>query len=190
MPDLELRGRLDDGVVGLRPLRPGDLPAFEAAARPGGNAGIWLRVDDDDPAGSLDQHLAGHPGHPDPYDLSLAIVSLPADVLIGHATFVVRAPGSVEITYGVAPDRRGQGVATRAARLASDWLLGRGWDRVELRIDDANHASQRVAAKAGFRPAGRIRTWVNSAGRDFEDMLFVRDRAGARGTAERGTSQP
>jgi RimJ/RimL family protein N-acetyltransferase len=165
--------RLDDGVVGLRLFLPVDLPAFQAATRPGGNEGIWLIVDPDDPQRSLADAIDswsvdGEAGH------GLAIVDAGDDQLVGSMYAKVRAEGCVELSYGIAPDRRGQGLATRAARLASDWLLDTGWRRVELRIDDDNLASQRIAKNVGFHSAGRVRTWVPSAGREFEDRLFLR----------------
>lgn len=164
--------RLDDGVIALRPFLPRDLPAFHSATRPGGNDGFWLIVDNDNPRESLASLIdswsveveAGH---------ALAIVDA-GDEVAGSMLIKVRAEDSVELSYGIAPSWRGQGVATRAATLASDWLLDEGWGRVELRIDDDNVTSQRVARKAGFRSAGRVRTWVPSAGKEFDDLLYLR----------------
>jgi len=164
---------LDDGVVGLRLFAPRDLSAVRAATRPGGNEGFWLIVDNDDPRQSLAKHIDswsvdGEAGH------ALAIVDASSDALVGSMHFKLRAEDSVELSYGIAPAWRKQGVATRAAILASDWLLSEGWARVELRIDDNNRVSQRVAGRAGFHSAGRVRTWVPSAGREFEDRLYLR----------------
>lgn len=169
------RTRLDDDVIGLRPFRQDDLPAFEAAARPGGNEGTWLTMGGrENPQEALDDHLDGRPGT-DPPELALAIVTVADDTLAGEATFAIRAEDSVELAYGVAPAHRGQGVATRTAKLAASWLLDeRGWGQVELRIADEALASQRVAAKAGFHPAGRVRTWVPGVGREFEDRLYLK----------------
>jgi ribosomal-protein-alanine N-acetyltransferase len=95
------------------------------------------------------------------------------DRLVGITYFTDRGEGSVEIAYGVAPAHRGQGIATRAAGLAAAWLLREaGWHRVELRIADDAAASKRVAAKAGFTTAGRIRTRAQS-GEEFEDCLYL-----------------
>jgi len=40
-------------------------------------------------------------------------------LLAGVVYFTVRSEHRVEMAYGVAPARRGQGMATRAARLAA-----------------------------------------------------------------------
>ncbi len=168
--------RLDDGVVALRPFLARDLSGFEAATRPGGNEGIWLIVDKNDPQHSLANHVDSWSPN-GPVGPTLAIVDARDDAFVGSMNFTIRAEDSVELSYGVAPPSRGRGVATRAAILASDWLLDEeGWGQVELRIDDNHHASQRVAGKAGFRRAGRVRTWVESAGREFDDLLYLRSR--------------
>ena len=145
--------RLDDGHVALRRCEEADLAAFEAAAQPGGNDGIWLIPVNGGHRRQLAAHINGWPVRP-----ALAIVQSQDDRLV----------------YGVAPAHRGQGIATRAARLAAAWLLREaGWDPVELRIADDAAASKCVAAKAGFTTAGRVRTRVQSAGEEFEDCLYL-----------------
>jgi RimJ/RimL family protein N-acetyltransferase len=65
-----------------------------------------------------------------------------------------------EIGYWTHPRARGRGLTTAAARLAARHALlpreegGLGMDRLLLRAAAGNVASQRVAEKAGFRPAG------------------------------------
>lgn len=68
-----------------------------------------------------------------------------------------------ELGYWVHPAHRGRSVATDALRLAARHALlaredgGLGLSRVLVRAADDNLASQRVALRAGFRPAGRDR---------------------------------
>jgi RimJ/RimL family protein N-acetyltransferase len=82
--------------------------------------------------------------------------------------------GVVELTYGIAPDRRGRGYATSAARLASRWLLHEGHaSTVELRTGAGNTASQRIAVAAGFTPAGTVRSHVPATGETYDDLRFV-----------------
>jgi len=50
---------------------------------------------------------------------------------------------------------------------------------VELRIADDAVASRQVAVNAGFRLAGRVSTWVPSAGRAFDDRLYLIERPAA-----------
>ncbi|WP_369255223.1 GNAT family N-acetyltransferase [Streptomyces sp. R35] len=59
----------------------------------------------------------------------------------------------VELAYGVGAAYRGRGLATRAVRLAVDFVKGRAAvRRVVLCIEDGNGASQAVAKAAGFVP--------------------------------------
>jgi RimJ/RimL family protein N-acetyltransferase len=68
----------------------------------------------------------------------------------------------------------GKGLATRATRLAAIWALQTGGvEEVELRIDLAHRASQRVAEKAGFRAAGTVTSHVERTGETFEDYRCV-----------------
>jgi RimJ/RimL family protein N-acetyltransferase len=64
-----------------------------------------------------------------------------------------------EIGYVVAPAGRGRGVATRALRLLTRWGFEElGLERVELRIDVVNTASEIVAARAGYVRDGVLRS--------------------------------
>jgi RimJ/RimL family protein N-acetyltransferase len=54
------------------------------------------------------------------------------------------------VFYVLLPEGRGRGLATQAARLLSDWLLGNGSDRVALETIVGNVPSERVAQRAGF----------------------------------------
>ncbi len=79
-----------------------------------------------------------------------------SDKLIGYVNFLgeTRFPG---MGYMVHPDYWGQGYAPEACRAAL--ALGfeeLGYDRVELWINEANIASQRVAQKLDFKLKGRI----------------------------------
>jgi [ribosomal protein S5]-alanine N-acetyltransferase len=59
---------------------------------------------------------------------------------------------SGEVSYWVAPDARGRGVATRALALFSAWSFQAvGLEELWLRVHRDNVASQRVALGAGYR---------------------------------------
>jgi RimJ/RimL family protein N-acetyltransferase len=63
-----------------------------------------------------------------------------------------------EIGYMIAPAARGRGVALRAVELLTRWGFDElGLERLELRIDVANTASERVAERAGYRRDGVLR---------------------------------
>lgn len=61
-----------------------------------------------------------------------------------------------EISWWVAADHRGRGLAVAAARLLADWALSEqaGLDQVWARIDSGNTASSRVAAAVGLAEMG------------------------------------
>lgn len=63
----------------------------------------------------------------------------------------------VEVGYLTGPWARGRGVMTEALSAVTDWVLGQGFIRVEVRAAVGNTASQRVAEKAGFRREGVLR---------------------------------
>jgi RimJ/RimL family protein N-acetyltransferase len=71
-----------------------------------------------------------------------------------------RANGVAEIGYWTAAEVRGRGVATAATRLAARWAFEAAPDleRLQLRADERNAASNRVADKAGFRREGVLRS--------------------------------
>jgi RimJ/RimL family protein N-acetyltransferase len=71
-----------------------------------------------------------------------------------------REHGVSEIGYWVAAEARGRGVATAATRLAARWAFDEAPDlqRLQLRADKQNAASNRVAEKAGFEREGVLRS--------------------------------
>jgi RimJ/RimL family protein N-acetyltransferase len=63
-----------------------------------------------------------------------------------------------EIGYWVAPWARGRGYATESVRTIGRWLLrDLGFERMELRAAPGNHASLRVAERAGLVREGVLR---------------------------------
>ncbi|MDQ1490945.1 MAG: hypothetical protein QOJ23_3459 [Actinomycetota bacterium] len=81
-----------------------------------------------------------------------------------------RDAGAAEIGYWVGAAARGRGVASTAARLLSDFAFDTlGLRRVELNAAIGNHASRRVAEKAGFEAEGVRRAWrlVDGVPADF-----------------------
>ena len=65
-----------------------------------------------------------------------------------------------EIGYVVGPAARGRGVATRTLRLLTEWgFSGLGLERIELWIDLANPASERVAERVGYVREGVLRSY-------------------------------
>lgn len=81
-----------------------------------------------------------------------------------------------EISYAVAPEARGFGLAAEAVdALAIALLLEHGFQRIELRVAPGNVASRRVAEKAGFTYEGLLRNagYVHSGRVDLEVWSLV-----------------
>lgn len=77
-----------------------------------------------------------------------------------------------EVGYGMRPGVRGRGHATEALSLVSDWALRDcGLFRVELRAMVTNHASIRVAEKAGYVREGVARGAERDATGVSRDMI-------------------
>ncbi len=152
------------------------------ASKAGGLGGTWVPLTE---GASLEtcealigDWLAGWRNQQSFHGPALVIVAAGHTQLIGQVGFAGRGDNAVELVYGVAPDRRGRGYASRAARLAARWLLAEGLaGQVELRIGRDNIESQRVAAAAGFRPAGRVVSQVAATGERYDDLRFVMPQA-------------
>ena len=71
-----------------------------------------------------------------------------------------REQGVAEIGYWVGAEARGRDVATTATRLGARWAFEAAPDleRLQLRADEQNIASNRVAEKAGFTREGVLRS--------------------------------
>jgi ribosomal-protein-alanine N-acetyltransferase len=81
-----------------------------------------------------------------------------------------------EISYAVAPEARGFGLAAEAVdALAIALILEHGFQRIELRVAPGNLASRRVAEKAGFTYEGLLRNagYVHSGRVDLEAWSLV-----------------
>jgi RimJ/RimL family protein N-acetyltransferase len=73
--------------------------------------------------------------------------------------WIDRRNGVGEAGYWVAPAARGRGVATRALCLVARWALTDvAARRLQLRADELNEPSKRVAENAGFRREGVLRS--------------------------------
>ena len=69
------------------------------------------------------------------------------------------AQGNAEVGYWVGPEARGRDLCTRAVRLVARWVLeAHRMERLQLRADEENAASKRVAEKAGFTREGVLRS--------------------------------
>jgi RimJ/RimL family protein N-acetyltransferase/ketosteroid isomerase-like protein len=173
------RHQLADDRVTLRLPEPADAAALHGyASREGGLDGGWVPLPADatqaDCEAVVSDWLAGWRNQRSFHGPALIITPTGGLALAGLVGLGARGDRVVELSYGVAPDHRGQGYAASAARLAGQWLLtDRHADVVELRIDPAHAVSQRTAVAAGFSLAGTVRSHPDPGGKAFEDLRFV-----------------
>ena len=108
--------------------------------------------------------------------LDLAILRAGDDSLLGAVGLGCfswpdrRAEGG----YWLAPEARGEGLATRALRLLSDWAFGEPLDlaRIVLSVDAGNLASQLTAERAGFEREGLLRSHIEAKGRRWDVAIY------------------
>jgi ribosomal-protein-serine acetyltransferase len=75
--------------------------------------------------------------------------------------------GGLEIGYWVHIDHVGEGIATTATRLLTDVAVRQpGIDRVEIRHDVTNAASERIPEKLGYAPVGEVTSTLDLAPAD------------------------
>jgi ribosomal-protein-alanine N-acetyltransferase len=85
------------------------------------------------------------------------IVDVATDGVIGTIFYFKGVPyfDAREIGYTIAPQARGRGIATEAVGLLVRYLFNSTrFNRLEIRMDSRNTASENVAIKCGFRKEG------------------------------------
>jgi RimJ/RimL family protein N-acetyltransferase len=168
------RRPLTDGVVTLRPWAERDVDALVAAIDGDEEIARWLEL------------------VPQPYGEREARLWVSASQSMWNdgtaSTFAVEAEGQVvgacgvnwvdrehavgDIGYWARADARGRGYVTRAVKLAARWAFDSGCERLQLRADSENVASQRVAENAGFRREGLLRRYVEIKGERRDFVMF------------------
>lgn len=167
---------LTDGEIALRPLAETDLEALRAGfADP--DLAAWVEApssDRDEDARRLIAHF--QEGWQKGSTASFALVEPGSEELLALITLMrPDDPAVAEVAYWVSPKARGQGIATRAVRLVSDWGLEElGIERLWLETEPENAASRRVAEKAGFRREGVFRSHCRSrtTGQRHDCVIF------------------
>jgi len=153
--------RLSDGEIALRPIGEADIPDIVAAcADP--EIPRWTRVPSPYTREDAAQFLAGAATEAAAgQGVVLAVCDVARDRLIGTVGLmeVDRPRGHGEIGYWTAAPARGRGVTARAVVLLRDWAHAElGLSTIELLPHRDNHASQRVAERAGFADTGEVRS--------------------------------
>jgi RimJ/RimL family protein N-acetyltransferase len=108
------------------------------------------------------------------------VVTVPDEPrFIGVVGVAERDDGAFEMSYGTAPDWRGRGVASRATRLAAQWVAKQpGVHTVEVLIDQGQRAGERVAVNAGFVLAETVPRSDPGAGETVQ-LRYIMDRPAA-----------
>jgi ribosomal-protein-alanine N-acetyltransferase len=164
---------LNDGAVGIRPIRLRDARALEKELL---DNRTWLR-----------QWEATSPHGPATFDTRASIRSLQSSARAGHGLpFVMEYDGQLagqlnvsSITYGslasatlgywVAERFAGKGVTPTSVALATDYCFFQlGLHRMEICIRPENGPSLRVVKKLGFRYEGLRRRYIHING-DWRD---------------------
>jgi len=87
----------------------------------------------------------------------LYLVLGPGDEPVGQVRFDRRGEHEAEISMSLAPTRRGQGLAARVIRLATDRAKeDAGFQTVHAFIKPANEVSRRAFARAGYVDCGLV----------------------------------
>lgn len=161
---------LSDGDIQLRPWTLDDVPALVAACNDR-DIQHWIPV------------------IPRPYTEADARAFVQGEVPgVGTHQFAITAGGRVvgsigmkvnemrsgHIGYWCSADARGRGLTTRALRLLCRYGIDElRLERLELITDPDNHASQRVAEKAGFQREGVLRSHLlHPDGRRRDSVMF------------------
>jgi RimJ/RimL family protein N-acetyltransferase len=166
-----------DGVIQLEPLSRTHLDDMESLAH---DPDVVRHTYVDEPFGADDAvvWLARYiQGWQDGSCAGFAVVDADDDAFLGFCALVRIDAGGMEaeIGYITAPAARGRGIATRALLLATDWAFTTiGLQRLELRIDDENVASQAVAQRAGYDKEGLLRSVHFKDGRRVDLNIYAR----------------
>lgn len=172
---------LTDGRVRLRPWTMDDLDCVRQAAtdrRITEATTVPVRFTEE--AGSAFVHRQWS-RTTDGAGLSLAVARADTDVAVGSVTLLLRPqPGVAGLGYWLIPAGRGQGLASRAARLLTEWALETaGLARVEAWVEPDNLASRRVLAAAGFVEEGVLRSFLAFPGRRADAVVLARTAVSA-----------
>jgi RimJ/RimL family protein N-acetyltransferase len=171
---------LSDGVVLLRRPHDRDVETiYRYGQDPALAEDLWLPLPAPCPrevAAQLTHEFAQGWMGGGRFGLTFAITAPPPDDLRGVVHLFLDGTTG-EMAYGVAPDERGRGLATRAVRLVTAWALMRlGLERLEICVTARGvngRASRRVAEKAGFIYVGLRHSRVAATGTEFDDPLYV-----------------
>ena len=151
--------RLSDGVVTLRPWEPEDAPVLVAGWEDA-QVQRWTTVPESRQEAQARRWIEGTAAL---RDGGRSLDLLITDALdhrplgeVGLTGFGRQGGRDAEVGWWVLAEERGRGIAARAVDLLATWALGPPMhlDELVAWVDAENTASQGVAERAAFRPAG------------------------------------
>jgi RimJ/RimL family protein N-acetyltransferase len=157
------------GTLLLRPFRPSDIPEVHAACQ---DPALQRWVPVPVPYTRADaEEFVGRTcptGWDRGEEATFAVLDAVSARLLGCVALhgASRADGLASIGFWCAPEARGRGVTTQAVRVVCRWAFAAcDRARIEWYAEVGNHASRRVAEKAGFTIEGVLRSRLLHRGR-------------------------
>jgi RimJ/RimL family protein N-acetyltransferase len=172
----EPNAALVDGAVALRWFRRGDAPALVQICRDP-EIPRWTYMPEDlDVSRARTWIERRQQARRFGVTASFAVVEPPSTTLVGQCGVGLdRQRNAGEAFYWVAAAARGRGVARAALGLVVAYAFDTlGLERVELKIDPANLASQAVARATGFTYEGTLRSDQPFKGRRMDSQMWSR----------------
>ena len=157
---------LTDGVVVVRRVADGDVPAIVAACQDPLIKRFTSAIPDPYHEADARNWIAGHERMLDA-EVPLAVEEASSGRLVGTTGLhtVSWHHRRADAGYWTSPEARGHGFAARALRLVVDWGFAEfGLVRIGLYADVENVGSQRVAERAGFEREGVLKRYTMMAG--------------------------
>jgi ribosomal-protein-serine acetyltransferase len=188
-PDLYLH----DGVIALRPYRPQDAePMLAAVHESSDQVSPWLpALSTDMPLVEVTSYIAiqkhlsesgeaynfviqEHVGRKQYGGINAGDINVGGQILGGTGlTQINQRHRFANLYYWVRTSRTGEGIASRAVRLAARYaFVEAGLTRVEIVVAVENLASQRVAEKAGAHREGVLRKRIALPGKLHDAIVY------------------
>ena len=166
-PRIALPGEpLRDGDTVVRQWRDDDVPSLVAICQDP-EIVRWIRVPSPYGTDEARAYLSSRdPAARSGAGAHLAIAAARDGGLLGSISLLrfAWADRRAEVGYWLGASARGQGHATRAVTLISQWgFRALSLERIELHAATANPASQRVAERAGFTREAVLRSYLQGA---------------------------
>lgn len=142
--------------VAIVPIAPGHVPGFWRAVDSVAREGRWLALLHSPPIEATEAFVLGNLAKGNPHFVVLA-----ADAVVGWCDIVrhereTRAHSGT-LGMGLLPDWRGQGIGRRLIETAIAEAWRRGFERIELTVNEGNEPAQRLYLAVGFVVEGRGR---------------------------------